>query len=182
MKFESFSQPLKDGRYADIRNAEPEDAEDMIEYLTITPSETPFLSRNPEEMHITVEEELDFINRCKASKRDLLLIAKIDGKFAATSSCMSLGEYQRYSHRCTIAIALYQKYCGLGLGGILLDALLKKAEEMGYEQAELEVISSNKKAVALYKAFGFEKYGMRRHSVKYKDGSYADEYLMLKNI
>lgn len=180
MILEPITVPLKDGRSAIIRNAEPEDAEELIDYMKITSAETPFLMRNPEEIHITSEEELEFINRRKASARDLLLVAKIDGKHAGNATFMSLGEYQRYRHRCSVAVALYEKYCGLGLGKMMLDVILQEAEKTGYEQAELEVVTSNENAIALYKALGFEIYGTQKHSMKYKDGSYADEYLMVK--
>ena len=52
----------------------------------------------------------------------------------------------------------------------------------GYEQAELEVVASNENAIALYKMLGFSIYGERKHSMKYRDGSYADEYLMMKTL
>lgn len=180
MIFQSLSVQLKDGKSAIIRNAEPKDAEELIDSLKITAAETPFLLRNPEEIGITPDKEIEFINNRKESEKDLLLVASIDGKHAGTAACMSLGEYQRYSHRCKVAIALYQRYWGLGLGKIMLNAVLEEARKMGYEQAELDVVSSNERAIALYKALGFDIYGTQRHSMKYKNGSYADEYLMMK--
>lgn len=72
---------------------------------------------------------------------------------------MSIGGYKRYRHRCEIAIALYKKYCGLGIGKSMLETVLDVAEKMGYEQAELEVIACNKTAIALYKKLGFKIYG-----------------------
>ena len=182
MRFEAASVQLKDGRSAIIRNAEPKDAEELIDYLKITSAETPFLMRNPEEINITLDKEIEFINRCKESERDLLLVALIDGKHAGNASCMSLGEYQRYAHRCSTAIALYQRYCGLGLGKNMLNVILQEAKKMHYEQVELEVVSSNEKAIALYKSLGFDIYGTQKHSMKYKDGSYADEYLMMRFV
>lgn len=182
MIFGPISARLKDGRCAVIRSAEPGDADELIEYLKITAQETPFLMRDPEEINITFDKETEFINRCKSSERELLLIARVDGKHAGNASCMSFGDYRRYAHRCKVAIALYQKYCGLGLGRMMLNAVLQEAKKLNYEQAELEVVSSNENAIALYKSLGFDIYGTQKHSMKYKDGSYADEYLMMKFI
>lgn len=182
MIFEPISVPLKDGRSAIIRNAEPEDAEELIDYLKVTSAETPFLLRNPEEINFTLDQEIEFINSRNESENSLLLIAKIDGKLAGNASCMPVGTFQRYSHRCSAGIALYQSYCGLGLGKIMLNTILQEAAKAGYEQAELEVVTSNDSAIALYKALGFDIYGERKHSMKYKDGSYADEYLMMKML
>jgi ribosomal protein S18 acetylase RimI-like enzyme len=47
---------------------------------------------------------------------------------------------------------------------------------------ELEVASPNHKAIELYKKFGFKIYGTRENGFKFKDGTYCDEYLMLKRI
>lgn len=182
MIFNPTQVKLKDGRSAIIRNAEPEDAQELIDYLKITAGETPFLMRNPEEISITLDEEIKFISSCKESERGLMLIAKIDGMHAGNASCTSLGTYMRYAHRCSIAVALYQKYCGLGLGKIMLNVVLQEAEKAGYEQAELEAVTSNENAIALYKALGFDIYGEQKHSMKYKDGSYANEYLMMKML
>ena len=56
-----------------------------------------------------------------------------------------------------VAIALYQKYCGRGIGKIMLKTILDMARNLGYEQAELEVAAGNERAISLYKNLGFEK-------------------------
>lgn len=64
----------------------------------------------------------------------------------------------------------------------MLAAVLDMAKECGYEQAELEVVTTNTVAIHLYQSLGFEIYGEQLHSMKYKDGSYADEYMMMKKL
>ncbi len=71
---------------------------------------------------------------------------------------MNIGGYKRYRHRCDIA------------------------EKIGYEQAEREVIASNKSAVGLYEKLGFKIYGIFPNSMKYGEGSYADAYWMMKKL
>ena len=46
------------------------------------------------------------------SDRELMLVAVIAGKHIGNCSLMGSGEYRRYQHRCSVAIALYQEYCG----------------------------------------------------------------------
>ena len=58
--------------------------------------------------------------------------------------------------------------------------LIKIAKEKGIEQLELEVVADNDRAIALYKKIGFEKMGTFPHNMKYKDGTYADAYWMVK--
>ncbi|MDE7286034.1 MAG: hypothetical protein K2N55_04205 [Lachnospiraceae bacterium] len=51
---------------------------------------------------------------------------------------------------------------------------------MGYEQMELGVVEGNDRAKALYERFGFEATGKTPRALKYDDGSYKDEYTLIK--
>lgn len=173
---------LKDGRNAVLKSICQEDAEDLVTYLKTTAGETPFLIREPEEIRITPERERAFIQSKIDAEREIGLIARVDGRHAGNCSLMSLGPFSRYAHRCSIAIALYQEFCGLGLGEAMIDTILTAAKDCGYEQAELEVVSTNERAKHLYEKMGFQTYGERPHSMKYKDGTYAGEHLMVKQL
>lgn len=182
MRFEPIEMVDKLGRTVILRNAEVSDADDLIRYLKITTGETPYLIREPDEIFLTHKQEEDFIKKCIDAKRELMLIATIGGEHVGNCSLMSVGSYKRYSHRCEIAIALYQKFCGCGIGKIMMQTVLDLAKGVGYEQAELEVISDNEGAIALYKMLGFEKYGSFPGNMKYADGSYADADWMMKRL
>ena len=159
MKFGPIEIKDKSNRTIVLRNATPEDAEDLITYLKVTTAETPYLIREPEEVIMTQEQETAFINNCLNSDRSLMLIATLDGKHIGNCSFNPVGNYKRYRHRCEVAIALYQEFCGYGIGKIMLETVLKAAKESGFEQAELEVISDNQNAITLYEKLGFQKYG-----------------------
>ena len=158
------------------------DAAALIEYLKVTAIETPYLIREPEEITLTIEQEKRFIQGKTDADRELLLIALIDGKHIGNCSLMNIAPYKRYAHRCGLAIALYQEYCGCGIGKVMMEAVLEAAKMAGYEQAELEVISDNQNAISLYKKLGFEKYGIFPDNVKYLDGTYADTDWMMKKL
>ena len=51
---------------------------------------------------------------------------------------------------------------------------------MKYEQVELEVVDGNNRAKNLYERFGFRETGRNFRALKYDDGSYRDEYKMVK--
>lgn len=172
----------KKGRDVLLRSAEEKDAEALIDYMKITAAETPFLLREPDEISLTIEQEQAFIKAKKDSENELLLIAEIEGRHIGNASLMSAGGFKRYRHRCEIAIALYQEYCGLGIGKEMLEMVLDIAKKAGYEQAELEVIANNKPAIALYEKLGFQKYGTFPDNMKYADGSYTDAYWMMKKL
>lgn len=172
----------KQDREIILRSAEEKDAESLLDFLKITAAETPFLLREPDEITLSIEQEQDFIKAKKDSENEILLIAEIEGKHIGNCSLMSVGGFRRYRHRCEVAIALYQEYCGLGIGKAMLEMLLDIAKQVGYEQAELEVIANNKSAIALYEKLGFQKYGTFPNNMKYADGSYGDAYWMMKKL
>ena len=182
MNFESVQFRDKFGREVLLRKAETEDADALIEYLRITSAETPYLIREPDEITITPEQEKAFIERKAEDERELLLVAFIDGKHIGNCSLMSIAPYRRYAHRCGIAIALYQEYCGRGIGRIMLEAVLTAAKDAGYTQAELEVIAENSRAIALYESLGFVKYGRMPGNVRYADDRFSDAYWMMKQL
>ena len=182
MKFEAIEMKDKLGRTIVLRSAEIADAEALIEYLKITTGETPYLIREPEEVTITLEQEKRFIESKIDAERELMLVVTINGKHIGNCSLMSIAPYKRYGHRCEVAIALYQEYCGCRIGKAMMQTVLDVAKELGYEQAELEVISDNKSAIAMYEKLGFEKYGNFPNNMKYSDGSYADAEWMMKRL
>lgn len=165
-----------------LRNARTEDAASLIAYLKKTAGETPYLIRNPEEVSVTMESEINFIKSKEEAKDELMLLAFCNGKHVGNCSLMSMGNYQRYAHRCSVAIALYQEYCGRGIGTVMLETVLQVAKELGYEQAELEVAASNKNAIALYEKMGFQVYGTFPNNMKYQDGTYVDCHWMMKKL
>ena len=85
-------------------------------------------------------------------------------------------------HRCAVGIALYQKFCGMGIGTALLSEILAAAKAAGYERAELEAVSTNAPAIGLYKKLGFEVIGTMPQALRYQDGTYADFLLMTKRL
>ena len=165
-----------------IRNAEPQDADDLLRYLKVTSAETPFLVREPEEITLTAEEERAFLGKLLASERELMLVACADGRHVGNCSLMSAGPQLRYRHRCSVGIALYREFWGRGIGRLLMEAVLDAARRVGYEQAELEAVSGNVRAIALYESLGFETHGTLPRNMKYKDGSYADNVWMMKRL
>ncbi|SFQ29686.1 L-amino acid N-acyltransferase YncA, partial [Butyrivibrio proteoclasticus] len=176
MEFGEISIKDKLGRTVILRNARPEDSAALIEYLRTTSAETPYLIREPEEITITEEQENKFIQAKIDAERELMLVAFIDGKHIGNCSLMSIAPYKRYSHRCDVEIALYKEFCGCGIGKAMLQTVLDVAKNIGYEQAELEVMAENKDAIAMYEKLGFEKFGTFPDNMKYADRSYMDAY------
>ena len=170
------------GREVVLRSAEVSDAADLVKYLKATAGETRYLVREPEEVTLTVEAEERFIENKLNADGELILVATVDGKHIGNCSLMSMGNFKRYRHRCGVAIALYKDFCGCGIGRAMMETVLAVAKELGYEQAELEVVADNMAAVSLYEKLGFVKYGVFPDNMKYSDGTYADTVWMMKKL
>lgn len=181
MRIEPIEVFDKKGRKVILRSAYEDDAKDMIKYLKKTTKETPYLLREEDEINLTVEDEQGFINMCLGMDNVLMLVAYVDGKHVGNCSFSPVGPFKRLAHRCDMAIALYQEYWGSGIGSIMLETALRYAKEAGFEQAELEAVSSNTKAIKLYEKYGFKKYGVKPDNMKYKNGEYASvDWMMVK--
>ena len=180
MRFEAREITLKNGKQCVLRSAEPNDALDLIDYLKQTAAETPFLLRYPEEWNLTEEKEREILNGLLESERNVMMVAIVEGKLAGNCALNPAGGVRRVLHRSRLAIALKQDYWNMGIGRAMIEYQFELAAGMGYEQIELEVIEGNDRAKTLYEKCGFVETGKNIRSIKYDDGSYRDECIMIK--
>lgn len=160
-------------------NANTDDADMLINYLKTVTGETRFLMCEPDEVKYTTDGEINFIKEHNESDNDLLILAFVNGEYAGNCSFEGKTSSRRAKHRAGIGIALFQKYTGFGLGKLLLEVLLKKMKEQGFEQAELTVVGGNDRAYHLYESLGFKECGRIPNANKYDDGTYSDDILMV---
>ena len=182
MNYQKKTVLLKNGQTCVIRRPEEGDAEMLLEYLKVTSGETPYMIREPEEVQASLEEEAEFIRKNREDPRALMLSAFVDGRLAGSCSFGCGSERIRMRHRCTVGISLYREFWGMGIGTALLGEVLAGAKAAGYEQAELEAVSANEPAIALYRKFGFETTGTVPRAFRYGDGTYADFLFMVKTL
>ena len=182
MVFEEKEIILKDGRKCKLRSIDKSDAADMIENLRIVSGETEFLLRYADEVTYTTEDEAKLLEGKRNATREIMMAAEVEGKLAGTCCIMTKGEIRRIRHRCDFAIALAQEFCDTGLGTEMMKYSLSLAKDMGYEQVELGVVDGNNRAKHLYEKMGFVEIGKTLKALKYDDGSYRDEYLMVKML
>ena len=182
MRFAERTITLKDGRTCILKPAAPELAENLIRFLKQIAAETPFLTRYPDEVDKTAEDEAEFLIRTLDNPSSAMLAATVDGKLAGNCSFFGTGGRRKNRHRCSMGIALYKEYWGLGIGTAMLGYLSELAKLAGFEQMELIVVADNERAKALYRKSGFIEYGRLPHGMLFDDGSYHDEILMYKEL
>ena len=182
MRFPERTVPLKDGRICVLHPTSPEDSEAMIEYMKVTAGETPFLLRYPDEVNYTLDAEREILGRILDDPASVMMAAVVDGKVAGNCSISGIGCKRKILHRCSMAIALYREFWGLGIGTAMIGYLTELARQIGFEQIDLEVVADNEQAQALYRKCGFVETGRRFRALKFDDGTYHDELLMVKTL
>ena len=65
-----------------LRSPTPEDAEVLQRYIQTVTGETRFLLCEPDEIGISLEEELEFINTHNSSETGMIISGFVDGEFA----------------------------------------------------------------------------------------------------
>lgn len=174
---------LKNGETVTIRPPEPEDAQGMVELFRAADRESPFLIRNPGEFSFTVEQEAALIRSVGEDPSRQWYAAFYQGRLVGQSSAgLVNGQRQRCRHRAQVGFVVLKDFWGWGIGGRLMENCLAWCREQGCEQAELDVVANNERALGMYKSFGFAVTGTRPRALKYLDGTYADEYSMIKYL
>jgi len=89
--------------------------------------------------------------------------------------------YPGFEHSATLGMGLLPLYRGRGLGARLLDAALAGAAKLGITRVELEVFSSNARAIALYERRGFAREGVKQ-GARVLDGASDDIVCMARVV
>lgn len=171
---------LKNGKKVLIRRPREDDAESIINVLSVADTETLFLARNPGEFSTTIEREKIVIHNILGDKDAEWFVAEIDGRVVGQCSVGLVRRSARYRHRAEVAFVIIKEYCNLGIGGKMMTECIKWCKEKGVSQIELDVVKENVRAIKMYEEFGFEITGTIPKALHYLDGTYTDEYLMIK--
>lgn len=141
------------------------------------------LTMNPEAFASSYEEELllpleAFKGRLQPG--DSFTFGVFEDSGLAGVVTMVREQKLKLRHRTGIyAMFVAPEFRGRGLGKLLMNEAIKKAEELeGVEQVYLTVVAKNKSAIHLYKNVGFQTYGRDQRALKW-NGHYMDEELMV---
>lgn len=90
------------------------------------------------------------------------------------------GTARKTRHSLYLVIGILRSHWHQGIGRSLLQAAQDWATVRGMHRLDLSVQTTNTRAVALYERAGFEREGLKRHSLWMGDGKFGDEWLMSK--
>ena len=143
----------------EIRRATASDAEKILEYCKIIGGESDNLTFGAEGVSITVDKEKEYLDSILHSDKQLYLVAVDNGEIVGTAVFASFTK-PRLAHRAEISLSVKKAMWGNHIGTRFMEKILDFAKNTAKtEIISLEVRSDNKRAIALYKKFGFETVG-----------------------
>lgn len=182
MNYEDKDITLKNGYKLILKSPKPCEAQNLINYLTKVCGETHFLVRYPNEVNITLKEEETILNQYLSSENSVMICAYYNNQIVGNSAVRINGTTSKIRHRATMGISILKDFQSIGLGTILMEEIIKKANILGFEQLELGVFEDNEKALNLYKKLGFKEYGKLPNAFKLEDNTYRDEIIMYLSL
>ncbi|SJZ88978.1 Protein N-acetyltransferase, RimJ/RimL family [Pilibacter termitis] len=165
-----------------IREAVPEDAEELLKTLNQIRQETDFLTMDETDMAISIEEEMEHLARIYDSENNVLLLA-LDGEKIAGTISVHADSHKRIRHIGEIGISILKDYWGMGLGRTLMQEGILWSEESGViKRLQLTVQERNARAVHLYHSLGFQTEVIMERGAVDKEGNFLRVHLMSKLI
>ena len=109
----------------------------------------------------------------------IMLVAEVDGTIVGGAS-VHRNVRPRMQHVAAIGMNVSEAWHGKGIGGALMDELLRLADNwLQIRRVELSVFVDNEPAIGLYRSRGFEVEGTHR-MFAFRDGEFVDAYTMAR--
>lgn len=157
----------------EIRPARRADAAQIIEYVDRCSGESPFLSFEPGEFELAVEQEEAFLEDIGGRDNAVFLLAFVGGELAGNAVFQG-GTRKKIRHAGEMSMLVRKRFWGRGIGGHMLDALIDWARASDVvTKIDLRVRDDNERAVRLYRSRGFVEEGRIARQVLDGGRSYA---------
>jgi len=168
---------LKNGHALLIREAAIEDARAILDYVEDISGESDFLTFGPGEFKLNEAEEEDVLRKYRDSANQLYVLGLIDDTIV-TSLIFSAGHRPRLRHSGEFGMSVRKQYWGLGIGSLMLDALIHWARATQIvKKINLRVRTDNQRAIHLYERKGFVNEGTIRKEI-FLNGTYFAQHWM----
>ena len=161
-----------------IREAEAEDAAELVTFLNCVSLETDFTSLDGDGILLTSEEMEIFLNKQASWDNQITLLAFLNDKIAGIVN-ITADQRKRVRHIGDLFIVIGKKYWNNGLGSFLLEEVVEWAQASGIlRRLQLTVQTRNQVAVHLYQKHGFVIEGRQERGAYIEEGDFIDVYLM----
>jgi RimJ/RimL family protein N-acetyltransferase len=172
---------LRSGQACLLRSAEAKDAGALIDNMHRILRE-PHAVSAPDEVVITEEVELVWIEQHRAKPGWIVIVAEVDGELIGHVDFQTRPR-RRIAHVGSVGLSVQKPWRRRGVAEALMRELLSwAAREPGIDKVSLAVFADNQPAIALYKKLGFAWEGRRCAEIRLDDGTYVDDILMAKRV
>lgn len=179
---ENFNFTDRLGRNILVRNAIPDDAEQINMIKKDIIAERYFMLREPFEANYTKEKTAEEIHDFTKNDASLYIVAEHDSKVVGELDFVN-GSLFRTKHCGSFTVFISKDFRDSGVGTHLINALIKWAErDPLIEKITLNAFSINTRAIKLYEKCGFMIEGYCPKDMKLDDGTYIDSVLMYKFV
>jgi len=168
---------LKDGRTVVFNELKEQDLPKMMEVYNSVIEEDVYFPRN-DGLRDLEEARQWYQDHCKAGL--FYLAARVNNEFVGGATIEP--RRGKSYHVAYFGIYLQPQFRNMGIGTHLIKAIIEIARGKGLEMIELSVFSSNRRALELYQKFGFQEIGRVKKGVRFSDGTYSDEIIMVLNL
>ena len=169
---------LKDGRTLVLRDPAESDAPEMVDYLKIVGGETDYLLCDENGIPgLTLAGEEAYLCASRVDPDIAMCLGFVDGELVTVFD-LRPHPRQRMAHVATLSLAVKKAYWHLGIGSIAMGTMRDYARANGKLRClTLDARADNRRAIALYERFGFEKAGLHKQGICVR-GDYYDQILM----
>ncbi|MDG5789203.1 GNAT family N-acetyltransferase [Evansella sp. AB-P1] len=161
-----------------IRTADVNDGLSMHELTKEVINEEDGLIMVHQDFTMTVEDQRIKNDWYLQLPQTLTLLAEHEKKLIGILT-IEPGIFVKTAHRGNLGLIIRKDYRSKGIGRIMMhDALAWAKKNNVFEKIELEVLETNKKAIALYEKLNFKVEGIIKNAVKQSNNNYVNLYQM----
>lgn len=157
-----------------IRQAQPDDAEKMLDYLRVIADEpnNGISLSSSDELKQTVERQIEINTDALNSDDRIIFIAEADSQVIGLLNCGN--KEGGYVHTFSLGVTVCKEWRDQGVGTAMMKHLIQWCEaNTKCHRLELQVFSYNSRAIYVYQKLGFVHEGVRKESF-YKKGQFLD--------
>jgi len=163
-----------------IREATREDAEALVKLFEALYGQTNYMLMEPGESTQSAESLAQRIEAGAHGNSEVWFVCDSANQLVGVLYGRR-GVARRNRHSLYLVMGVLHASWGKGIGAYLLRTMEQWALEHRIHRLELSVNSLNDRAISLYERAGFEREGVKRHSLCL-NGQYVDELYMSKLI
>ena len=169
---------LKNNQTLTVSFPEPEEAQDIIDYLNLVGGESNYLLFGKNEFPTTAENEAKIIANWKVSGRNLMLRGLMNNEVVSVLT-LDRPSRPRLKHLGQMGISVRKDFWNIGVGSKMIASMFEWIKENALDLTKItfEVVDENKHALALYEKFGFKKEGFKTRG-SFVNGKYYNNFIM----